>query len=392
MKTIYIVAGARTAVGTYGGSLKDIAPSALGATVVREAVKRAAIDPASVGHVVFGQVIQSEPKDPFLARIAGIDGGVPKEAPALTLNRLCGSGLQAVLTAAHTIMLGDAEVAVAGGAESMSRIPYHSPSTRWGARFGDTGLVDALKGALTDPFHRILMGVTAENVAEQFGISRDDQDAYAVESHRRAARATEEGRFRDQIVPVTVKQKRREVQFTTDEHIRAEVSIEDLRALPTVFKEGGSVTAGNASGMNDGAAALVLASEEAVKAQGLKPMARLVSWGYAGVDPTIMGIGPVPASRIAMERAGLTVDDFAVIEANEAFAAQACAVARELNFDPARVNPNGSGISIGHPVGATGAINTVKCLYELERLKQRHGLVTMCIGGGQGIAAIFERV
>lgn len=391
MKTVYVVSGTRTAVGTYGGSLKDVAPSALGAIVVKEAVARTGVDPAAIGHVVFGQVIQSEPRDVYLSRIAGMEAGLPKEVPALTLNRLCGSGLQAVLTAAQTIMLGDADIAVAGGAESMSRIPYHSPSTRWGARFGDTALVDALKGALTDPFHRILMGVTAENVAEQFGIDRDTQDAYAVESHRRAARATAEDRFKDQIVPVPVRQKRREVLFQTDEHIRPEVSIDDLRALPTVFKEGGSVTAGNASGMNDGAASVVLASEEAVKAHGLKPLARLVSWGYAGVDPAIMGIGPVPATRIALDRAGLKIGDMAVIEANEAFAAQACAVARELNFDPEKVNPNGSGISIGHPVGATGAINTVKCVYELQRIQERLGLVTMCIGGGQGIAAIFER-
>jgi len=391
MKEVYLVAGARTAVGTFGGSLKDVAPTVLGASVLKEAVSRSKADAASIGHVVYGQVMQTEPRDMYMARVATIEGGLSQDVPAVTVNRLCGSGLQAVLTAAQTIMLGDTEVAIGGGAESMSRVPYSAPSNRWGARFGDATLVDNLQAGLTDPFHRILMGVTAENLAESHQITRDQQDAYAVESHRRAARAVAEGRFKEQIVPVTIRQKRKEVVFDTDEHIRGDATVEDLGKLATVFKKDGTVTAGNASGMNDGAAAIVLASGEAVKAQGLTPMARLVAWGHAGVDPRIMGIGPVPATRMALERAGLKLEDMDVIESNEAFAAQACAVAKDLGFHPDKVNPNGSGISIGHPVGATGAINTIKLIYELERIKGRYGLVTMCIGGGQGIAAIFER-
>jgi acetyl-CoA C-acetyltransferase len=392
MKDVYIVAAARTAVGTFGGSLKDVPPTTLGATVLKEAVARCKVDPATVGHVVYGQVMHTEPRDMYMARVATIEGGLSKEVPALTVNRLCGSGLQAMLTAAQLIMLGDTDVAIGGGAESMSRVPYQSPATRWGGRFGDAVLVDVLKAGLTDPFHRILMGVTAENLAESHQITRDQQDAYAVESHRRAARAVAEGRFKEQIVPVTIRQKRKEVAFEVDEHIRADATVEDLGRLPTVFKEGGTVTAGNASGMNDGAAALVLASEAAVKAQGLTPLARLVAWGHAGVDPAYMGIGPVPATRNALKRSGLSLGDMDVIESNEAFAAQACAVAKDLGFDPEKVNPNGSGISIGHPVGATGAINATKCVYELKRTGGRYGLVTMCIGGGQGIAAILERV
>ena len=391
MKEVYLVAGARTAVGTFGGSLKDVAPTVLGASVLKEAFSRSKADAASIGHVVYGQVMQTEPRDMYMARVATIEGGLSQDVPAVTVNRLCGSGLQAVLTAAQTIMLGDTEVAIGGGAESMSRVPYSAPSNRWGARFGDATLVDNLQAGLTDPFHRILMGVTAENLAESHQITRDQQDAYAVESHRRAARAVAEGRFKEQIVPVTIRQKRKEVVFDTDEHIRGDATVEDLGKLATVFKKDGTVTAGNASGMNDGAAAIVLASGEAVKAQGLTPMARLVAWGHAGVDPRIMGIGPVPATRMALERAGLKLEDMDVIESNEAFAAQACAVAKDLGFHPDKVNPNGSGISIGHPVGATGAINTIKLIYELERIKGRYGLVTMCIGGGQGIAAIFER-
>ena len=390
MSEIHIVAGVRTAVGTYGGSLKDIPPTALAAQVVREAMARSKADPATVGHVVFGQVVQSEPRDVYMARVAAIEGGLPEEVPALTVNRLCGSGLQAVLTAAQAIQAGDADVAVAGGAESMSRAPYQLPSNRWGARFGDGTVIDTLKGALTDPFHRIQMGLTAENVAERYGISRDEQDAYAVQSHQRAARAIAEGRFDGQILPIRIRKGREQVHFAVDEHVRPNATTADLARLATVFKEGGSVTAGNASGMNDGAAAVVLASAEAVRAQGLTSLGRLVAWGYAGVDPAYMGIGPIPATRRALDRAGLTVADLGVIESNEAFASQACAVARDLGLDPELTNPNGSGISIGHPVGATGAINLVKCLYELRRTGRRYGLVTMCIGGGQGIAAIVE--
>ncbi|MGQ9366799.1 beta-ketothiolase BktB [Azospirillum sp. ST 5-10] len=392
MQEVFIVAALRTAVGGFGGSLRDVPPAVLGSTVAREAVARSGVDPQAVGHVVFGQVVPTEPRDAYLARVVGLDAGLPQETPALTVNRLCGSGLQAIVSAAQMLALGDAEIAVAGGAESMSRVPFQSPATRWGARFGDTALVDVLHGVLTDPFHRILMGVTAENVAERYGITRERQDAYALESHRRAARAWAEDRFAGQIVPVTVRQKRQAVAFERDEHVRADAAIEDFRKLSPVFKEGGSVTAGNASGMNDGAAAVVLATGDAVRRHGLTPLARLVAYAHAGVDPAYMGIGPVPATVSVMKRAGLGVADMAVIEANEAFAAQACAVAQELDFDPETVNPNGSGISIGHPVGATGAINTVKAVHELHRTGGRFGLVTMCIGGGQGISAIVERV
>lgn len=392
MPDIFIVAGVRTAVGAFGGSLRDLPPTTLAAMVAREALARSEADPAAVGHVVFGQVVQSEPRDVYLSRVAGIEAGLPQGVPALTVNRLCGSELQAAISAAQAILTGDAEVAVAGGAESMSRAPYQLPAHRWGGKFGDGAAVDALKGALTDPFHRILMGVTAENVAERYGIGREEQDAHAVESHRRAARAWAEGRFDGQILPVPVRKGREQVEFRADEHIRPNASLADLGRLAPVFKEGGTVTAGNASGMNDGAGAVVLASEAAVRAQDLKPLGRLVAWGFAGVDPAFMGLGPVPATQRAMARAGLRIADMGVIESNEAFAAQALAVARDLGFDPEAVNPNGSGLSIGHPVGATGAINLVKCLYELRRTRRRYGLVTMCIGGGQGIAAIVENM
>lgn len=392
MSDIFVVAAKRTAIGTYGGTLRDIAPSALGAAVTRAAVAAAKIDPAAIGHVVFGQVIPTEPRDAYLARVAAIEGGLPQEVPAVTVNRLCGSGLQAVVSAAQMLMLGDADIAVAGGAESMSRVPYLSHSTRWGARFGDATLVDALQGALTDPFHRILMGVTAENVAKKYGIDRATQDAYALESQRRAQQAWAEDRFAGQIVPIEIKRKRETIAFDRDEHFRADSKIEELSRLPAIFDKAGSVTAGNASGMNDGAAALVLATGDAVKRHALTPLARLVAYGHAGVDPAYMGIGPVPATRNAMKRAGLKVADMDVVESNEAFAAQACAVARDLDFDPAKTNPNGSGISLGHPVGATGAIIATKLIHELHRTKGRYGLATMCIGGGQGIAAIFERV
>ncbi|MBV9784962.1 MAG: acetyl-CoA C-acyltransferase family protein [Acidisphaera sp.] len=393
MTDVYLVSGVRTAVGDFGGSLKDVPPSELGARVAREALSRSAVDPSRIGHVVFGQVIPTEAKDAYVSRVAAVDAGIPVEVPAMTVNRLCGSGLQAIVSAAQAIMLGEADVALGGGVESMSRAPYSVPSARWGARLGDNTLSDLLVGALTDPFKRIHMGVTAENVAERYQIGREEQDALAVESHRRAAAAIREGRFKEQVLPIETKQRRKTVVFDTDEHVREDATAEEMRGLRPAFrKEGGSVTAGNASGINDGAAAAVLASEEAVRSMDLKPLARLVAYGHAGVDPDYMGMGPVPATKVAMQRAGLSVQDMDVIESNEAFAAQACAVARELGFDPARVNPNGSGISIGHPVGATGAINTVKLVYELQRTGGRYGLVTMCIGGGQGIAAIFERV
>lgn len=382
-REVVVVSGVRTAVGTFGGSLKDVAPCELGALVVREALARAQVGGEEVGHVVFGHVINTEPRDMYLSRVAALEGGVPAETPAFNVNRLCGSGLQAVVSAAQTILLGDVDVAIGGGAESMSRAPYLAPAARWGSRMGDAGLVDMMLGALHDPFQAIHMGVTAENVAREYGIGRELQDQTAVESHRRASRAIQAGYFKDQIVPVTIKSRKGDVQFDTDEHVRHDATLEDMAKLRPVFaKENGTVTAGNASGLNDAAAALVLMERSLAERRGLKPLARLVSYGHAGVDPKVMGIGPVPATRKALERAGLTVKDLDVVEANEAFAAQACAVTQQLGLDPARVNPNGSGISLGHPIGATGALITVKALHELQRIGGRYALVTMCIGGG----------
>jgi len=393
MREVVVVSGVRTAIGTFGGSLKEVPPTQLGAIVVAEAMKRAAVQGSEVGHVVFGHVINTEPKDMYLGRVSAVNGGVAKETPCLTLNRLCGSGLQAIVSAAQTIMLGDADIAIGAGAECMSRGPYIVPAGRWGQRMGDMKAIDMMVGALHDPFDVVHMGVTAENVAAKWGITRDQQDALAVESHRRAANATKAGYFKSQIVPVEVKGKKGPAVFDTDEHFREGTSMADMAKLKPVFvKESGTVTAGNASGINDGAAAIVMMERSVAEKRGLKPMARLVSYGHAGVDPKYMGIGPVPASRKALERAGLAVAQLDVIEANEAFAAQACAVAKDLGFPADKVNPNGSGISLGHPVGATGAIITVKALYELQRTGGRYALVTMCIGGGQGIAAIFERM
>ena len=393
MREVVVVSGVRTAIGTFGGSLKDVPPTQLGAIVVAEAMKRAAVQGSEIGHVVFGHVINTEPKDMYLGRVAAVNGGVAKETPCLTLNRLCGSGLQAIISAAQTIMLGDADIAIGAGAENMSRGPYIMPSGRWGQRMGDFKAIDMMVGALHDPFDVVHMGVTAENVASKWGITRDEQDQLAVESHRRAANATKEGYFRSQIVPVEVKGRKGPTVFDTDEHFREGTSMADMAKLKPVFvKENGTVTAGNASGINDGAGAVVMMERAVAEKRGLKPMARLVSYGHAGVDPKYMGIGPVPASRRALERAGLSVGQLDVIEANEAFAAQACAVAKDLGFPADKVNPNGSGISLGHPVGATGAIIAVKALYELQRTGGRYALVTMCIGGGQGIAAIFERI
>ena len=391
-REVMVVAGARTAIGDFGGSLKDIPPTELGAQVTREALSRAGVDGAEVGHVVFGNVIHTEAKDMYLSRVAALGAGVSQDAPAMTLNRLCGSGLQAVVSAAQVVTLGDADIAVAGGAESMSRAAYLASGMRWGARMGDSQMIDMMTAALHDPFHNIHMGITAENLAESHQITRNQQDALAVESHRRAARAIAEGRFKSQIVPVTLKTRKGETLFDTDEHVRAEVSEADMAKLRPVFRKDGTVTAGNASGINDGAAAVVLMDGATASKRGAKPLGRLVAYAHAGVDPKIMGIGPVPASRKALERAGLSLDDMDVIESNEAFAAQACAVAKDLGFHPDKVNPNGSGISLGHPVGATGTILTLKALYELQRINGRYALVTMCIGGGQGIAAIFERV
>ena len=391
-QAVYIIAARRTAIGTFGGSLKDETPASLAVTVTKAALAAAGVAPEAVGHVVFGQVIPTAPRDAYLARVAGIEAGIPKEVPALTVNRLCGSGVQAIVSAAQMLMLGDAEIAVAGGAEVMSRAPYYSPATRWGQKMGDATIIDGLNGALTDPFGGGLMGVTAENVAERHGVDRARQDSYAAESHARAARAIAEGRFEGQIVPIEVKAGRATKSFDTDEHVRADANAADLAKLRTIFKPEGTVTAGNASGINDGAAALVLASEKAVAEHGLTPMARIVAYGHAGVDPNVMGMGPVPATQAALAKAGLSVADMDVIESNEAFAAQACAVSDALGFDPAKVNPNGSGISLGHPVGATGAIIVTKLVHELARTGGRYGLATMCIGGGQGIALLVERV
>jgi acetyl-CoA C-acetyltransferase len=390
---IFIVAAVRTAIGTFGGALRQHSPGELATLVTREVVKRSAAEPASIGHVVFGQVIPTAPRDAYLARIATLGAGLPTAVPALTVNRLCGSGLQAIVSAAQAIALGDCDVAVGGGAEVMSRAPFFAPAVRWGQRLGDAVLVDALNGALTDPFENILMGVTAENVAERYHIGRDRQDAFALESQRRAAQAIAQGRFAGQIVPVPIAGKGGTVAFSIDEHVRPATTAQDLAKLRPIFREpGGTVTAGNASGINDGAAAVLLAGESAVREQRLRPLARLLAYAHAGVEPAYMGMGPVPATRRALARAGLTLSDLDVIESNEAFAAQACAVASELDFDPARTNPNGGGIALGHPVGATGAILVTKLIHELQRREGRYGLVTLCIGGGQGIAAIFERV
>lgn len=392
-RTVFVVGAARTAIGTFGGTLKETALSSLATTAVKAALERSGVAPEQVGHVVMGNVIPTEPKDAYLSRIAAMDAGIPKEAPAFNVNRLCGSGLQAVISAAQSIMLGDAEVAVGGGAESMSRGPYILPAMRWGGRLGDTAAVDYMNGILHDPWKRMHMGVTAENVASRYGISRQAQDELALESQRRAAKAIENGHFASQITPVEIKSRKGVQLFEVDEHVRANVTLEQLSGMRPVFQpDNGTVTPGNASGLNDGAAALMLASEQAVNDLKLVPMARLVGYAHAGVDPDYMGIGPVPAVRQVLQRTGLSLQDIDVIEANEAFAAQACAVIQELDFDPAKVNPNGSGISLGHPVGATGAIISVKAIYELQRTGGRYALVTMCIGGGQGIAAIFERV
>ncbi len=391
-REVVVVSAVRTAIGTFGGGLKDIAPTELAAQVVRESLKRANVSGEDVGHVVFGHVVNTEPKDMYLSRVAAINGGCGEGTPAFNVNRLCGSGLQAIVSAAQAIALGDTDVAIGGGAENMSRAPYASLSSRWGVRMGDTKMIDMMVGALHDPFHNIHMGVTAENIAAKWGITRADQDQLALQSHNRAERATKAGYFKAQILPIIQKTRKGDVAFEVDEHFRPNCSIEDMAKLkPAFLKENGTVTAGNASGINDAAAAVVLMERGVALARGLKPMARLVAYAHAGVDPKYMGIGPVPATRKALEKAGLTVQDLDVIEANEAFAAQACAVTRDLGLDPAKVNPNGSGISLGHPIGATGALITVKALYELERIQGRYALVTMCIGGGQGIAAIFER-
>jgi len=392
-RQVVILSGVRTAIGDYGGSLKDIAPSELGARVVKEAVSRSGIDPKDVGQCVIGNVIHTEPKDMYISRLACVNGGLPHDTGAFTVNRLCGSGMQAIVSASQYILLGETDVAVAGGAESMSRAIYASLTQRWGARMGDSKMMDMMVGALTDPFDTMHMGVTAENVAAQCGLTRADQDAFAVESHKRAAAAIAAGHFKSQILPIELKSKKGSVMFDTDEHVRADSSMEGMAKLKAVFiKENGTVTAGNASGINDAAAAVVLMEKSAAAAKGLKPMARLVSYGHAGIDPKIMGLGPVSAVKRALAKAGLTIGDMDVVESNEAFAAQALGVTKQTGMDAKKVNPNGGAVALGHPIGATGAILTVKAMYELHRTGGRYGLITMCIGGGQGIAAIIERI
>ena len=392
MSDVMVVAGVRTAIGDYGGAFKDIAPAKLGSIAIKEALSRAKVDPASVGHVVMGSVIHGEARDMYLSRVAALDAGIAVGTPCLTVNRLCGSGLQAIVSAAQHIMLGDCTTVVGGGAESMSRAAYMLPSGRWGQRMGDAPVIDAMSAALHDPFGHGHMGVTAENIAAKYGFTREQQDEFAVESHRRAANAIEKGYFREQIVPVELKSKKGVEQFTRDEHVRADASIENLAKLKPVFKKDGTVTAANASGINDAAAAIVLMEAKAAQRAGAKPMARLVAYAHAGVEPQVMGLGPIPAVRRVFEKAGLKPSDMDVIESNEAFAVQAMAVTQDLGLDPAKVNANGGAVALGHPIGATGCILTVKALYELARLQKRYALVTMCIGGGQGIAAIFERV
>jgi len=390
MNDVVVVSGTRTGIGDYGAGLKDVPPTRLGAIAIREAVSRANIEPASVGHVVMGSVIHGEARDMYLSRVAALDAGLPVGTPCLTVNRLCGSGLQAIVSAAQHILLGDCTTAVAGGAESMSRAAYLLPSGRWGQRMGDAPVIDAMTAALHDPFGHGHMGVTAENIAAKYGFTREQQDQFAVESHRRASRAIENRYFESQIVPVEIKTRKGVEQFTTDEHVRKDAKLADMAKLKPVFKKDGTVTAANASGINDAGAAVVLM--EAKAARSLKPLARLVAYAHAGVEPQLMGLGPIPAVTRVFEKSGLKPADMDVIESNEAFAVQAMAVTRDLGLDPAKVNPNGGAVALGHPVGATGAILTVKALYELERTKKRYALVTMCIGGGQGIAAIFERL
>jgi acetyl-CoA C-acetyltransferase len=392
-REVVVLSACRTAIGTFGGSFKDVPVSELATTAIKEAIARSKIDAASFGHVVVGHVVHNEPKDAYLSRVAAMNAGLPKEVCAMNVNRLCGSGLQAVVSASQSILLGDTDFAIGAGAENMSRTPMWMPAARWGMRMGDAKVVDPMTGALHDPFQTIHMGVTAENVATQCGITREQQDALAVESHRRAAAAINAGYFKDQIVPFELKSKKGPIQFVTDEHVRMDATLEDMTKLKPVFlKENGTVTAGNASGINDAAAAVVLADLHAAEKAGAKPMARLIAYAHAGVEPRTMGLGPVPATKKALAKAGLTLDQMDVVESNEAFAAQALGVAKELGFNAAKTNPNGSGISLGHPIGATGCILTVKAIYELHRTGGKYALVTMCIGGGQGIAAIFERM
>lgn len=392
MSNVVFLSGTRTAIGDFGGGLKDLAPTKLATLVVEEAVKRAGVDKDAIEHCIMGNVIHTEARDMYLSRVAAIEAGLPITCASLTLNRLCGSGMQAIISAAQLIQLGDADIAVAGGAESMSRSGYTVPAMRWGQKMGDVQAIDMMVGALTDPFGNGHMGITAENVAKRYDVDRAAQDAFAVESHRRAAAAIADGRFKDQILPVEIQSRKQTITVDQDEHVRPGIEDDSLSGLRPAFDREGTVTAGNASSLNDGAAALVLASEDAAAKAGAKPLARLLAYGFSGVEPDEMGMGPVGAVRQALNKAGLQLDQIDVIESNEAFAAQACAVSKTLGFDPAKVNPNGGAVALGHPIGATGAIITVKLIYELERTGGRYGLATMCIGGGQGIAVVIERV
>lgn len=391
-REVVVLSGVRTAIGKYGGSLQSKPLAELAAAAVREAVNRSGAQPKDIGHVVMGNVIHTEPRDMYISRVAGVNAGIPVETPAFTVNRLCGSGMQAIVSAAQVIALGEADLAVAGGAESMSRAQYWMPSLRWGQRMSDGVVVDAMVAALTDPFEGVHMAITCENLVKKYNISREDADAFSVESHRRAAEAAKHCLFKDQILPIPIKAKGGAVDFDTDEHVRPGVTMEDMARLKPVFDKNGTITAGNASGINDAAAALVLAERGAAESRGLKPMARLLAWSYAGVEPRFMGMGPVPAIKSVLARANLKLEDIDVFEVNEAFAAQALAVIRELDLPLEKTNPNGGAVAMGHPIGATGSILAVKALYELQRARQRYALVTMCIGGGQGIAAVFERM
>ncbi len=392
MTDVFILSGQRTAIGDYGKSLKDIPPTKLGEIAIRAALAKSGVEAAEIQHVVFGSVIHTEPKDAYISRVAAVQAGIPVETPAMTVNRLCGSGMQAIISAAQSIMLGDAALAVGGGAESMSRGGYLLPNERWGARLGDSKVIDMVVGALNDPFGHGHMGITAENVAAQYGLTREMQDEFAAESHKRAAAAQAAGYFKEQICPVELPSRKGVVIFDTDEHVRADTTAESLAGLKPVFKKDGTVTAGNASPLNDAGSAVVLASGAEVTRRNLKPMARIVAYGHAGVAPEVMGLGPIPATQNALRKAGLTVADLDVIESNEAFSSQACAVTRDLGLDPAKVNPNGGAVALGHPVGASGGIILIKTMYELHRTGGRYGLATMCIGGGQGISVIIERV
>ena len=391
IREVVVVSGARAPIGSFGGTLKDFSPTKLGALVVRSALERAKLDAAQVDQLVCGNLIHTEPRDIYISRAIALDAGMRQESSALTVNRICGSGLQSIVTAANAIQLGEAEIAIGAGVESMSRAGYLMPAARFGARMGDAKMIDMMVGALTDPFSPNHMGVTAENIAERFKISREDQDAFAVESQRRAVAAIAAGHFKSQIVPVEIQSRKGPTFFDTDEYPKADATLEGLSKLKPAFKKDGTVTAGNASGINDGAAAVVLMEATAASKAGLQPLGRLVSYAVAGVAPDIMVTGPIPAVKLALARAGLKLDDIDVIESNEAFAVQALCVSRELGFDPAKTNPNGGAVALGHPLGASGTILVVKCLYELQRTGKRYGLVTLCIGGGQGIAAIFER-